>query len=104
MSKTTSNATAQCAEIRLYRFVFADVLWRSARPSQVAISVSNAVMAKIATQMRAVATHQSAYRHVTQPLIQSAACSPVCPDWRWHSRMMGTVPALGRKYRLRCGS
>jgi hypothetical protein len=47
----------------------AEVLWRSARPSQVAISVSRAVIAKIATQIRAVCIHC----HVTKPVVHRAA-------------------------------
>lgn len=56
-SSTISNDTAQMAEMMLYLFVRQDVLCRSARPSQVAISVSNTVMTNVPIHMRAVCIH-----------------------------------------------
>ena len=74
MSKSSSNSNtpAHPELIQLYRFVFADVLCRSARPSQVATQVSRTVRRNSAIQSRAVCTHHAEY-HVTQPVIQSAA-------------------------------
>ena len=54
--RTTSNDISQNAEMRLYLLVRQDVLWRSARPPQVAIRVSTKVSANTPAQRSAV-TH-----------------------------------------------